>query len=150
MRRVLGIVTACLGLSAVSTAFAQTAGPAKFRETFTQLDTNGDTVLERSEIPEAGRAAFDRLLKRGDTNQNGKLELEELRALGQKVAILNDPEIAANRFKNMDKAHDGKITKEEWTGVAANFVRIDTDKNGSISKEELTKFMGPILRSTRS
>ena len=136
-----------LVLAAGSNVAGQTPkdNPARFREMFIQLDSNGDTVLERDEIPVEGRAAFDRLLKRGDTNKNGKLEIEEVRALGQKVAVLNDISTVLARFKGMDKDGDGKVTRAEFTGVPANFDRIDTDKDGALSKEELTKFFTPRL-----
>lgn len=123
-------------------ALAQAPGEAaaRFREVFLRLDANGDTVLERDEVPESGRDAFDRLLKRGDANKDGKLQADELRALGQKLAALNDPEAARRRFQGMDKDKDGKVTRAEFTGVAANFDRIDADKDGAITQDEVAKF----------
>ena len=134
-------------LFAASTAIGQApkGNMANFRELFVQLDSNGDTVLERDEIPASGRAWFENLLKRGDSNKNGKLEAEEYRALVQKVAILNDIPTVLARFKGMDKDSDGKVTRAEFTGVPANFDRIDTDKDGNLSKEEITKFFTPRL-----
>ncbi len=40
----------------------------------------------------------------------------------------------------MDKDKDGKVTREEWTGVAMNFEKIDADKDGKISEPELLAF----------
>ena len=136
----LGATLALMGLGA--SASAQNANPARFREMFLQLDANGDTVLDRDEIPEAGREAFDRLLKKGDANKNGKLEADEMRDLGKKLAPLanNAGPMFAQRFQKMDADNDGKVTKAEFQGMDANFDRIDADKDGSLSKDEITKF----------
>lgn len=112
------------------------APPANLREALIGLDANSNMVIERDEVPESGHAAFDRLLARGDANHNGKLELDELRGLLRRVRALNDPEAAAERFRGMDQDGDGKVSREEFTGIAANFDRIDTDKDGLIDKGE--------------
>jgi Ca2+-binding EF-hand superfamily protein len=135
MRTVLAV--ACV-LAIAPAAIAQNPpNAARFREVFLQLDANADTVIERDEVPESGRAAFDRLLKRGDTNKDGKLQLDEIRGLGQKVAVLADPEVVAERFRNMDKDKDGKVARSEFTGLPANFDKIDADKDGSLSSSEI-------------
>ena len=138
----LPLTSFAIVLVAASSVSGQTpkGNVANFREVFIQLDSNGDTVLERDEIPASGRVWFEDLLKRGDTNKNGKLEAEEYRVLVQKIAILNDISTVLARFKGMDKDGDGKVTRAEFTGVPANFDRIDTDKDGTLSKEEITKF----------
>ena len=40
-----------------------------------------------------------------------------------------------------DKNEDGKITREEWQGPEEFFQRADSDKNDSLSKEELAKVL---------
>ena len=40
----------------------------------------------------------------------------------------------------MDKDGDGKVTRAEFTGVPANFDRIDSNKDGALSKDEITRF----------
>ncbi len=149
MQRFTWFSLASLGLVLVAGSGVSGQTPkdnaARFREIFIQLDSNGDTVLDRDEIPAAGRVWFEDLLKRGDTNKNGKLEAEEYRALVQKLAVLNDISTVLARFKGMDKDGDGKVTRAEFTGVPANFERIDTDKDGALSKEEITKFFTPRL-----
>ncbi len=90
-------------------AYAQEAKtPPNFRDMFIQLDQNGDTILERDEIPESGRAAFDRLLKRGDTNKDGKLSAEEMRVLGQKMQIPADPAAVAARSRGWTRTRMGR------------------------------------------
>ncbi len=122
-----------------SATMAQQAGAANFREKFIQLDANGDTSLERDEIPETGRAAFDRLLDRGDSNANGKLDADELRTLAQKVQAVGGPAagaMAGARLKAMDKDGDGKVSRSEFTGPAPRFTQMDTDKDGQITMKE--------------
>ncbi len=142
MRRIsaLGAAIVLSGLAASTSA--QGPAGANFREMFLQLDANGDTVLERDEIPEAGRAAFDRLLKKGDLDKNGKLEADEMRDMGKKLASVggNAGEMVAERIKAMDKDGDGKVSKAEFKGIPANFEKIDADKDGAITRQEFQAY----------
>ena len=114
---------------------------ADIRETFQQLDANGDMAIDRDEVPESGREAFERLLKRGDSNKNGKLDAEELRDLVQKLQPLAGLGIVnPERFKQLDKDGDGKVSKAEFPGAAPLFDRFDLDKDGQISPAEVDKF----------
>jgi Ca2+-binding EF-hand superfamily protein len=140
--RPLGLALGLLALPLAAASSAQQGQPGRFREVFLQLDGNADTVLERDEIPESGREAFDRLLKRGDANKNGKLEADELRALGQKLSALETPAGAIARFSAMDKDKDGKVGKDEFTGAPPRFKQIDADKDGALSREEIASFFG--------
>src|SRR5438067_248355 len=73
---VLGLVLLAGGAVA---ARAQQAGGINYVELFIQLDANGDMIVERSEVPESGRAAFETLLKHADANKDGKIDREEYR-----------------------------------------------------------------------
>lgn len=76
-------VAIVVGVSMVGVTLAQVAKKQVevLREMFLDLDTNRDNAIEREEVPPSARSSFDRLLKRGDDNKNGKLEAEEYRAL---------------------------------------------------------------------
>src|SRR6516165_1856789 len=39
-----------------------------FRDLFMDLDANSDNAIEKAEVPEPGRKAFERLLSHGDAN----------------------------------------------------------------------------------
>src|SRR5205814_1807611 len=64
---------------------AQIPGGINFVDLFVKLDSNGDQVIDKEEVPESGRKAFDRILKWGDTNKNGQLDAAEYRSLLQSL-----------------------------------------------------------------
>lgn len=52
----------------------------------------------------------------------------------KKGAAKKTPE---ERFKEMDKNGDGKVTKDEWKGNPAQFDRLDKDHKGYITLEDM-------------
>jgi Ca2+-binding EF-hand superfamily protein len=115
------------------------APQAPLRELFLDLDANGDRVIERSEVPEAGHRAFDTLLKYGDRNHDGKLDAEEYRDLLQKVnrnRVLS-PEERERRFKSWDRNEDGKIDRKEFPNGEARFAQLDRNGDGFLSRDEI-------------
>ncbi len=137
--RVLGFGLAVLAGGAGALR-AQAVDGLDVQQLFGQLDTNDDKVVETKEVPESGRPAFDQLLKLGDVNENDKLELDEYRALaailreeaGEGPSGPNSP----RRIMAMDKDDDGKVSKEEYTGPAPLFDRLDADKDGFVTGSE--------------
>jgi Ca2+-binding EF-hand superfamily protein len=105
-------------------------------------------------VPESGREAFDRLLKLGDSNKDGKLDREEYRALLERARESMGGAGPAARVPAMDKNGDGKVSRDEFTGPPAMFDRIDADKDGFITRPEVQRFaaaggvgqLGPRLR----
>jgi Ca2+-binding EF-hand superfamily protein len=130
-----------IGASLVGVALAQVAKKQAevFRDLFLDLDANHDNAIERNEVPESARPSFDRLLKRGDDNHNGKLEAEEYRAILADLRTFNEQakKQAVERFKSMDKDGDGKVSREEFTGPKPRFDVLDRDGDGFLSQQEL-------------
>ena len=129
-----------IGLATVGVALAQVAKKQAepFRELFVELDTNRDNAIERGEVPESARAAFDRILKRGDDNRNGKLEADEYKSVLVELRDFNEQakKKAVERFKAMDKDGDGKVSRDEFTGPKPRFDVLDRDGDGLLTQQE--------------
>jgi Ca2+-binding EF-hand superfamily protein len=129
-----------IGLSMVGIALAQAAKKQaeEFRELFLELDANRDQAIERDEVPESARPAFDRLLKRGDDNRNGKLEAAEYKAVLVELRTVKEQakKKALDRFKSMDKDGDGKVSRDEFTGPKPRFDVLDRDGDGYVTQQE--------------
>jgi Ca2+-binding EF-hand superfamily protein len=130
-----------IGLSLVGVALAQVAKKQAevFRDLFIELDANRDNAIERDEVPASARASFDRLLKRGDDNHNGKLEAEEYRSILADLRTIAEQtkKQTVERFKAMDKDGDGKVSREEFTGPKPRFDVLDRDGDGFLTQQEL-------------
>jgi Ca2+-binding EF-hand superfamily protein len=134
--RAVGFGLAILAGSAVA-ARAQNAGPINYQELFQQLDANGDRIIDRGEVPESGRAAFETLLKNVDTNKDGRIDQDEYRNM--LVTLRDAVGSLSSRFAELDKNGDGKLSREEFTGPPNLFGRLDADGDGFISKEEAAR-----------
>ncbi len=117
----------------------QPASPTPWRDLFMELDANNDRVIERAEVPEAGRKAFERLLSHGDANHDGKLTAEEFRDLLQKIdwSRAVPPEQLEKRFKNLDRNEDGKLDRQEFPNGPARFNQLDRNGDGFLSRDEI-------------
>jgi Ca2+-binding EF-hand superfamily protein len=117
------------------------------RETFDRLDANGDGVIEKGEVPEKALSAFERLLKLGDSDKDGKMQGNEFRDLvvlmraGTPAAPGNNLGMFAvdpmGRFKALDKNGDGKVSRDEFTGRPAMFDRVDANGDGYLEAAEI-------------
>jgi Ca2+-binding EF-hand superfamily protein len=96
--------------------------PARFVQRF---DKNGNGTVELTELPER----MQKWLAKADTNNDGKITVEELKAHAQ-----------ARRdemFKRADKNNDGALSADE---VGRRWERLqvaDADHNGSVTRAEL-------------
>jgi Ca2+-binding EF-hand superfamily protein len=93
-------------------------------------------VLTADELP--GR--LQNLFQRGDTNHDGKLTRDEIRALAAKQTLptgtqkqkSNDP-----IFLALDTNHDGVISPDEISAASTSLLALDKDHDGEISAAEM-------------
>jgi Ca2+-binding EF-hand superfamily protein len=127
-----------------------------------KYDKNKDGFIERDELPQRLRHAFDLV----DTNKDGKLSREELekgavylqrqRRPADFIEVLvemsesdeasqQELQYIYDQLRKIDKNHNGKLEPEELTAMCTQLVcdrvdeliaDLDTNKDGKISKEE--------------
>jgi hypothetical protein len=47
--------------------------------------------------------------------------------------------VARQRWRRMDRDHDGVISREEWRGRPAVFDRLDRNRDGALTRSELAR-----------
>ncbi len=92
---------------------------------FTTLDHNRDNRISANEWH------FDfETFRRVDANSNDSLSLQEF--LGEGVEDVRD-----DSFDNMDWNNNGRVEKSDWFGGAAEFARLDRNRDGVLSRFEV-------------
>ena len=76
----------------------------------------------------AQRAAFDRM----DADKDGSLTKEELRSAAREFR-----EKRGSRLREMDTDADGNTSRSEWKGKEEIFNRLDANKDGMLTRDEL-------------
>jgi Ca2+-binding EF-hand superfamily protein len=118
---------------------------------FAELDADKDGQVASDEIPEAKKSLFERLVRRGDKNADGKLAAEEFAAGLAEGAAGEKPARGEGRpgagggparfFARLDSNADGKIVADEVPEpgrerFAKLVSRADKDGDGAVSREE--------------
>jgi len=137
--------------------------PRRLRSHFDKIDTNKDGKLSRQELEKGAvylqsqRRPSDvafilvemsdcdegcaeevqriyELMRKLDTNKDGKISADELRA-GREAIIR---ERVDDLLEELDRNKDGKISKDEARGqIKIYFDKIDSNKDGLIDRQEL-------------
>ena len=127
--------------AAQSGAAAQTGSAVA--ERFRAMDQDRDGVITRSEW-RGSTQSFDV----HDWNRDGVLSGDEVRrGTRRQQPWPDDPgdnathdwqlnDWTPERFDDLDHNRDGRITRDEWHFEAELFRRVDSDRNGSISRSE--------------
>jgi Ca2+-binding EF-hand superfamily protein len=97
------------------------------------MDTNGDGRITRAEWRGNARA-FDN----HDWNNDGVLSGDEVRpaaARGDRAGR----EWTAERFDDLDRNRDGRLTRAEWQGEQASFERVDRNGDNRVTRAEFLR-----------
>lgn len=136
MRKVLlaaaGAAVLAAGFAGV--AVAQSGGEnASARHGIFQADADSDGVLTRAEFDASRVAQFARL----DTDNNGELTREEMRAQRGDRGRRGHRGHRGGGLTRADANNDGNITREEFLArPTAMFARLDADNDGVIQASE--------------
>ena len=132
---------------------AQTTAPSPRPERFARLvklvDKDGDGTISLEEAQGFAALRFDRL----DTEHKGYLTLDTyeapLRRAIERASEARRPALeralprAEAAFKALNKAGDGRLTKDEFLADSrSRFAAADTDRNGKLTIDELRHVRG--------
>ncbi len=155
LTRIAASIAVC-GLSTIGMA-------QESNDIFKSLDKNEDGVLAADEVPEAQRRFFDRLVRAGDENEDGKLSKAEYQATlkederpaGRPEGNRGDRPEGGRRqfnpddlFDRFDANKDGKLAKSELPEQAAERMGklFDELKKDELTKEDFRKAMSQMMR----
>ena len=127
----------CLGVAGSAWANHHEEIAARFKA----ADKDADGTLDKDEAKALPRVAknFDQL----DADKDGTVTLDEIMA-GMKGKAKGKQGKGHGMFAEADKDKVGTLDREEAKAmpkVAENFDKIDTDKDGTVSMEEIHSFM---------
>lgn len=123
-----------LTIFAASLALASNASAQNPRQAMKQIDTNGDRMLQFSEIQSFRASAFDRF----DINASGILEASEIASMQQQAASRRRAGPADLDPYASDKDQDGLISRDEFVSyIAPRLLSADHNGDGALSRSEL-------------
>jgi Ca2+-binding EF-hand superfamily protein len=103
---------------------------------FKMMDGNGDGKITAAEHDAAAAKMFEKM----DADKDGKVTAAEMEAAHEKVTgskPMKTDMRAADKIKMIDTNGDGVVTAAEHaSGAKMMFEKMDTDKDGSLSKSE--------------
>lgn len=124
------LMTTCLSIALCATA----ANAQNARQMMQQIDSNGDGMIQFSELQSFRVRAFDQF----DTNGNGIADPAELTALEQQAANSGRSGPASLDPYASDTNMDGVITREEFASyIPPRTLGADRNGDGALSRSEL-------------
>jgi Ca2+-binding EF-hand superfamily protein len=105
--------------------------------TFADLDKNKDKKISKDEAPPQMGQFFDFI----DTNKDGFLDEAEWTAIMNRRGGMGGPRLGESLLKLLDSNTDSSVSSEEFAGLEALFDKLDEDKSGALSMDELNRFL---------
>lgn len=141
--RPASLLLAVVGFCVTAAGGAHASDVEGVRAKFREIDTNGDRMIQFSEIEAARAKIFDRM----DANGNGVLDQAEIDTV-RKVAASRGQKSgkpgflagfdASGRMKLMDTNGDGAISRAEFAGFIPPEMRAaDKDGDNALSIKEM-------------
>jgi Ca2+-binding EF-hand superfamily protein len=124
-----------VGVASATCFAANTAPSAGDAELFNRLDANHNGAIVADEVTSENRALFDRLLRKGDKNQDKSLSRDEFVA----ALVPSRPEKAIEA-----KQPSGMAEADE---VRYLLLKLDTNSNARIEKDEVPKNMQAVFET---
>ena len=153
-----GLLSMCCAASALA---AEGDSP---KDLFSKLDANKDGQLTLEEVPEDARPHFERLMRKGDKDENKSLSMDEFVAAHTPDAAPEagrSPEGSGGRgegrdpgqmFERLDANKDGKLAKSEIPEQAPQQVRemlnrlFEKAGKDELSREEIMQAVGQMAK----
>lgn len=100
---------------------------------FRGMDDDKDGVITRAEW-----RGNDQSFREQDANGDGVLSGNEVRprAITPDTPDRSRSQEIAARFDRVDQNHDGRLSRDEWTGTAERFDRLDRNRDRFITRDE--------------
>ena len=137
-----------LAVLSTAVAFGEDRAAAKLAEAhFKAMDGDGDHRLSPAEHAAGAKKMFDVM----DANRDGKVTSAEMDAAQKKISGKRrhgDKQMSAReKIKVVDTDHDGTLTAAEHeAGSKTMFAKMDGDRDGFLTKEELAAGHARLLK----
>jgi Ca2+-binding EF-hand superfamily protein len=127
------LLTICVIAQAAETSAAPDA-----QQLFGQLDANGDGTLSGDEVPAEKKTLFDRLVRLGDGNADGKLSADEFaQGLAGGESKTAAPADAGNAKPKPAKARPGRPGKAARPVPGRFLAQLDKNGDGKLTPDEV-------------
>jgi Ca2+-binding EF-hand superfamily protein len=115
-------------------------------EFFKRFDANSDGKLTLDEAPEPSKPVLQSMLRRAGKGEGGSLTKEEFKQIGFAGGMPPGGIIGgftgAAMLRTVDTDRDGKLSKDELSKAVEQFDKLDKNGDGSLDTRELSGFGG--------